>query len=98
LVYLALGRDTSRRAGTTFLSNPTIKQILHNQRKLAYIKKIRKDLLSDAIESNEFKINPWLDECHGFRFRESDDAFKQHHNLPASQKKKKKDGAIKQSP
>jgi hypothetical protein len=38
--------------------NPTIIQILRNQRKLAYIKKIEKDLLNDAIESNRFKINP----------------------------------------
>jgi hypothetical protein len=59
-VYLVRFKDVMRRGERAPLSyvNPTIKQILRNQRKLAYIKKIEKDLLNDAIESNRFKINP----------------------------------------
>lgn len=59
-VYLVRFKDVIRRGEQAPLSyvNPTIKQILRNQRKLAYIKKIEKDLLNDAIESNRLKINP----------------------------------------
>jgi hypothetical protein len=59
-VYLVRFKDVLRRGEQAPLSyvNPTIIQILRNQRKLAYIKKIEKDLLNDAIESNRFKINP----------------------------------------
>ncbi len=59
-VYLVRFKDVLRRGEQAPLSyvNPTIKQILRNQRKLAYIKKIEKDLLNDAIESNRLKINP----------------------------------------
>jgi hypothetical protein len=59
-VYLVRFKDVLRRGEQAPLSyvNPTIKQILQNQRKLAYIKKIEKDLLNDAIKSNRLKINP----------------------------------------
>ncbi|WP_242446429.1 hypothetical protein [Nonlabens agnitus] len=59
-VYLLHIKDILRRGEQAPLSyvNPTIKQILRNQRKLAYIKKIEKDLLNDAIQSNRLKINP----------------------------------------
>ncbi|BAO54141.1 hypothetical protein [Nonlabens marinus] len=59
-VYLVRFKDVLRRGEQAPLSyvNPTIKQILRNQRKLAYIKKIEKDLLNEAIESNRLKINP----------------------------------------
>jgi hypothetical protein len=36
---------------------PTIKQVLLNKSKLAYIKKLEKDLLNDAITSDKLKIN-----------------------------------------
>ncbi len=59
-VYLVRFKDVLRRGEPAPLSyvNPTIKQILLNQRKLAFIKKIEKDLLNDAIESNKLKIYP----------------------------------------
>lgn len=59
-VYLVRFEDILRRGEPAPISyiNPTIKQILRNQRKLAYIKQIKKDLLNDAIESNRLKINP----------------------------------------
>jgi len=59
-VYLVRFKDVLRRGEQAPLSyvKPTIKQILQNQQKLAYIKKIEKDLLNDAIKSNRLKINP----------------------------------------
>ncbi|SCY20588.1 hypothetical protein SAMN05192588_1660 [Nonlabens sp. Hel1_33_55] len=59
-VYLLHIKDVLRRGEQAPLTyvNPTIKQILRNQRKLAYIKKIEKELLDDAIQSNRLKINP----------------------------------------
>lgn len=59
-VYLVRFKDVLRRGEPAPISyiNPTIRQILRNQRKLAYIKQIKKDLLNDAIESNRLKINP----------------------------------------
>ena len=59
-VYLVRFKDVLRRGEPAPISyvNPTIKQILRNQRKLEYIKKIEKDLLNDAIQSNRLKVNP----------------------------------------
>ncbi len=59
-VYLVRFKDVLRRGEPAPISyvNPTIKQILRNQRKLEYIKKIEKDLLNDAVQSNRLKINP----------------------------------------
>ncbi len=58
-VYLVRFKAVLRRGEQAPLSyvNPTIRQILRNQRKLEYIKKIEKDLLNEAIESNKLKIN-----------------------------------------
>jgi hypothetical protein len=59
-VYLVRFKDVLRRGQQAPLSyvQPTIKQILRNQRKLAFIKSLEKELLNDAIENNRLKINP----------------------------------------
>lgn len=58
-VYLVRFNKVLKRGDRAPLSyvKPTIKQVLLNKSKLAYIKKIEKDLLNDAINSDKLKIN-----------------------------------------
>ena len=58
-VYLVRFNKVLKRGDRASLSyvKPTIKQVLLNKSKLAYIKKIEKDLLNDAINSDKLKIN-----------------------------------------
>ena len=58
-VYLVRFNKVLKRGDRAPLSyvKPTVKQVLLNKRKLAYIKKLEKDLLNDAINSDKLKIN-----------------------------------------
>ncbi|AZQ45249.1 peptidyl-prolyl cis-trans isomerase [Nonlabens ponticola] len=59
-VYLVHVKDVLKRGEQAPLSyvQPTIKQILRNQRKLTYIKNLEKELLDDAIQNKRLKVNP----------------------------------------
>jgi hypothetical protein len=58
-VYLVRFNKILTRGDRAPLSyvRPTVKQVLLNKSKLAYIKKLEKDLLNDAINSDKLKIN-----------------------------------------
>lgn len=58
-VYLVRFNKILTRGDRAPLSyvKPTVKQVLLNKSKLAYIKKLEKDLLNDAINSDKLKIN-----------------------------------------
>ncbi|WP_292889185.1 hypothetical protein [Nonlabens sp.] len=58
-VYLVRFNKVLQRGDRAPLSyvKPTVKQVLLNKSKLAYIKKLEKDLLNDAINSDKLKIN-----------------------------------------
>ena len=58
-VYLVRFNKVLKRGDRAPLSyvKPTVKQVLLNKSKLAYIKKLEKDLLNDAINSDKLKIN-----------------------------------------
>ncbi|MEN8816480.1 MAG: hypothetical protein ABF274_06375 [Nonlabens sp.] len=58
-VYLVRFNKILTRGDRAPLSyvKPTVKQVLLNKSKLAYIKKLEKDLLNDAINSDQLKIN-----------------------------------------
>jgi hypothetical protein len=58
-VYLVRFNKVLNRGDRAPLSyvRPTVKQVLLNKSKLAYIKKLEKDLLNDAITSDKLKIN-----------------------------------------
>ena len=58
-VYLVRFNKVLKRGDRAPLSyvKPTVKQVLLNKSKLAYIKKLEKDLLNDAINSDKLQIN-----------------------------------------
>jgi hypothetical protein len=58
-VYLVRFNKVLKRGDRAPLSyvKPTVKQVLLNRSKLAYIKKLEKDLLNDAINSDKLQIN-----------------------------------------
>jgi len=58
-VYLVRFNKVLKRGDRAPLSyvKPTVKQVLLNKSKLTYIKKLEKDLLNDAINSDKLKIN-----------------------------------------
>lgn len=57
-VYLVQINDYKKRNDAAPLSfiKPTIRQIILNQRKLQFIKKLKKDILDDAIQNKQFEI------------------------------------------
>ncbi len=57
-VYLVDIKEVLQRNDIAPLSyiKPTIKQILLNKRKLAYVKQLENDVLKEAVDKNEFKI------------------------------------------
>lgn len=58
-VYLVRFNKVLKRGDRAPLSyvKPTVKQVLLNRSKLVYIKKLEKDLLNDAINSDKLQIN-----------------------------------------
>ncbi|WP_240642319.1 peptidylprolyl isomerase [Nonlabens xiamenensis] len=58
-VYLVHFKDVLKRGNRAPLSyvKPTIKQVLLNKSKIAYIQKLEKDLLNDAKSSNKVKAD-----------------------------------------
>lgn len=57
-VYLMLVKDFKKRDEAAPLSfiRPTIKQIILNQRKINFIKNLKKDIINDAIKDKQYEI------------------------------------------
>ncbi|GLB52227.1 hypothetical protein NBRC110019_12660 [Neptunitalea chrysea] len=57
-VYLMTVKDFKKRGEAAPLSfiRPTIRQIILNQRKIKFIKELKKDIINDAIKDKQFEI------------------------------------------